>query len=110
MPPGLSREHTRKRKASTSEGSEELGGMAAVEEREEQLAELNIAGGRQRRSAAMKSHKVWDALKPGAAKHHTDEAMEEAPSGWQKFLNSSLIWFYYGLELFEFGISHCYGI
>jgi hypothetical protein len=55
MPPGVSRSHVKKRK--TSEESEEREGS---EEQQSLLA------GRQRRSAAMKSHKVWDTLKPGA--------------------------------------------
>uniref|UniRef100_A0A183BHZ3 C3H1-type domain-containing protein n=2 Tax=Globodera pallida TaxID=36090 RepID=A0A183BHZ3_GLOPA len=64
----LSREHVKKRKASTSEGSDELGSG-----REEQQQTENIAASRQRRTAAMKSHKVWDVLKPGAKGHAEGE-------------------------------------
>uniref|UniRef100_A0A183BHZ2 t-SNARE coiled-coil homology domain-containing protein n=1 Tax=Globodera pallida TaxID=36090 RepID=A0A183BHZ2_GLOPA len=64
----LNREHVKKRKASTSEGSDELGSG-----REEQQQTENIAASRQRRTAAMKSHKVWDVLKPGAKGHAEGE-------------------------------------
>jgi hypothetical protein len=70
MPPGVSRSHVKKRKV--SEESEEQ----EDSEEQQEMPQLMVAT-RQRRSAAMKSHKVWDTLKPGAAKMGMEEEQQE---------------------------------
>ncbi|KAL3098017.1 hypothetical protein niasHT_027562 [Heterodera trifolii] len=86
MPPGISRENIKKRKTSTSEGSDEQDS----EQEEQHAPELNIAS-RQRRTAAMKSHKVWDVLKPGAKMHAEGETEpNEAPTTAPKVGRPSL--------------------
>lgn len=66
MPPGLMKRNSSKRKA--SEGSDE----------QEFSEEQSLVAGRPSRKAALKSHRVWDTLKPGAAKH---AEVEEELSG-----------------------------
>ena len=59
MPPGVSKLHVKKRKAPSEESEEH-------EDSEEQHEEQSLVAGRQRRTAATKSHHAWDTLKPGA--------------------------------------------
>nr|CAD2153652.1 unnamed protein product [Meloidogyne enterolobii] len=69
MPPGIMKRNSSKRKA--SEGSDE----------QEFSEEQTLIAGRPSRKAALKSHRVWDPLKPGAAKHADveEEASGESP-------------------------------
>ena len=59
MPPGVSKSHVKKRKAPSEESE-------GREDSEEQHEEHSLIAGRQRRTAATKSHHAWDTLKPGA--------------------------------------------
>jgi len=74
MPPGIMKRNSSKRKA--SEGSDE----------QEFSEEQTLIAGRPSRKAALKSHRVWDPLKPGAAKHADveEEASGESPGFFYK--------------------------
>jgi hypothetical protein len=70
MPPGIIKRNSKRK---VSEGADE----------QEFSEEQSLIAGRQTRQAALKSHRVWDTLKPGAGKHaEMDEEMSSESPGF----------------------------